>query len=229
MSTNIYKNNIKCAVFDLDGTLLNTIETITHYLNFALAKNRLPALSTEECMGFVGDGVKMLLLRAIESRGEYSDELYKKMYDDYNTAYNREPNYLTKAYGGIFEMLCELKNRGIRLAVLSNKPHVATLATIGQFFPDTFDAVFGGRDGVPLKPDPTSLLSTISALDCTPEQCLYVGDSDVDMQTARNAGVAIALGVSWGYRSSDLLSRSGADLVINHPCELAEILFTKRT
>lgn len=229
MSTNIYKSNIKCAVFDLDGTLLNTIKTITHYLNFALAKNQLLAVSEEECMGFVGDGVRMLLIRAIEARGEYSDELYKKMFEDYNTAYNREPNYLTEAYGGIIQMLSELKSEGIRLAVLSNKPHFATLATIKEFFPDTFDVVNGGRDGVPLKPDPTSLLLTISALECSPGECLYVGDSDVDMQTARNAGVAIALGVSWGYRSSDILRRSGADFIADTPSDISRLLFTKNT
>ena len=229
MSTYIYKNNIKCAVFDLDGTLLDTIKTITYYLNFALGKNGLESVSEEECMSFVGDGVRMLLLRAIEAKGEYSDELYARMYEDYNAAYNAEPHYLTEAYGGIPEMLAELKARGIRLAVLSNKPHFATRATIEKFFPDTFDIVNGGRDGVPLKPDPTSLLVTISALASSSSECAYIGDSDVDMQTAKNANTALAIGVSWGFRSRELLIESGADCIADTAADLSRLIFTKNT
>ena len=228
MTTNICKNDIKCAVFDLDGTLLNTIKTITHYLNFALANNGLGEVTPEECRGFVGNGVRMLLIRAIEARGEYTDELYARMYESYNEAYNAEPHYLTEAYEGIPEMLEGLRARGIRLAVLSNKPHIATVGTIAKFFPNTFDVVSGGREGIPLKPDPTALLSTVSALGFTPDECLYVGDSDVDMETARNAGVALGLGVSWGFRDREVLKSAGADLIIDAPSELFR-LFTKKT
>ncbi len=228
MSTNICKNAIKCTVFDLDGTLLNTIKTITHYLNFALTKNGMGEVSEEECKTFVGDGVRMLLLRAIEARGAYSDGLYARMYADYNEAYNASPHYLTEVYSGIHEMLGELKARGLRLAVLSNKPHIATVGTIDRFFPNIFDTVSGGRDGVPLKPDPTSLLATISELGYTPDECAYVGDSDVDMHTARNAGVAISLGVSWGFRDREVLESAGADVIIDSPTELLA-LFTKKT
>ena len=228
MTTNICKNDIKCAVFDLDGTLLNTIKTITHYLNFALASNGLGEVTPEECRDFVGNGVRMLLIRAIEARGEYTDELYARMYESYNKAYNAEPHYLTEAYEGIPEMLEGLRARGIRLAVLSNKPHIATVGTIAKFFPNTFDVVSGGREGIPLKPDPTALLSTVSALGFTPDECLYVGDSDVDMETARNAGVALGLGVSWGFRDREVLKSAGADLIIDAPSELFR-LFTKKT
>lgn len=229
MTTIIDKKEIKCAVFDLDGTLLNTINTITHYLNFALASNGLPTVTTEECKGFVGDGVKMLLLRAIEAKGEYKDELYARMYADYNAAYNKEPNYLTEVYGGACEMLAELKSRGMRLAVLSNKPHFATVATIERFFPGVFDLVSGGRDGVPLKPDPTSLLDTISALGCTPAECAYVGDSDVDMLTALRAGVALPIAVTWGFRSRELLYSVGGRVFAERPDELCRLIFTKST
>ncbi len=229
MSTNICKNDIKCAVFDLDGTLLNTIKTITYYLNFALTKNGLKEVSEEECMSFVGDGVRKLLLRAIEARGEYSDGLYAGMFEDYNTAYDSEPHYLTEAYRGIREMLAELKARGIRLAVLSNKPHIATLGTIEKFFGNTFDIVNGGRDGVPLKPDPASLIATIAELGFTPSECVYIGDSDVDMHTAANAGVALSVGVTWGFRSREVLLSAGAQILVNEPSEICDILFTKRT
>ena len=229
MNLLICKNNIKCAVFDLDGTLLNTIKTITHYLNFALEKNGLEGVSEAECKSFVGDGVRMLLLRAIEARAEYSDGLYVRMYEDYNSAYDAEPHYLTEAYRGIPEMLAELKARGIRLAVLSNKPHFATLKTIEKFFPDTFDIVSGGKDGVPLKPDPTALLATVSALGSSPSECAYIGDSDVDMLTAKNANTALAIGVSWGFRSRELLVESGADRIADTADDLPRLIFTKNT
>ena len=229
MTTNICKNEIKCAVFDLDGTLLNTIKTITHYLNFALSMSNLPTVSEQECGGFVGDGVRMLLLRAIEARGEYSEDLYNKMYEDYNTAYNAEPHYLTEAYDGISLMLRALRESGIRLAVLSNKPHFATLATVEKFFPDTFDAVLGGREGVPLKPDPTVLLEVIRSLGFEPSECAYIGDSDVDMLTARNAGASLAIGVSWGYRSRELLIESGADCIADTAHDISRLIFTKNT
>ena len=229
MTTNICKNEIKCAVFDLDGTLLNTIKTITHYLNFALSRSNLPTVSEQECKSFVGDGVRMLLLRAIEARGEYSEDLYKKMYEDYNTAYNAEPHYLTEVYEGVREMLHSLREGGIKLAVLSNKPHFATCATVNRFFDNSFDLILGGRDGVPLKPDPTVLLEVIRSLGFEPSECAYIGDSDVDMLTARNAGASLAIGVSWGYRSRELLVESGADCIADTAPDISRLIFTKNT
>ena len=229
MSTKICKNEIKCAVFDLDGTLLNTIKTITHYLNFALQKSGLSPVSEQECSGFVGDGVRMLILRAIEARGEYTDSLFARMLEDYNTAYDAEPHHLTEVYEGVGEMLRTLTESGVRLAVLSNKPHFATCATIERFFPDTFDVVLGGREGVPLKPNPTALIDAIASLGASPAQCAYIGDSDVDMLTARNAGVALSVGASWGYRSREVLIESGADCIADTASDLSRLIFTKNT
>ena len=229
MSTNIFKNEIICAVFDLDGTLLNTINTITHYLNFALEKNRLSTVTPEECKSFVGDGVRMLLIRAIEAVGEYTEELYERVFTDYNSAYDQNPNYLTELYPGVREMLSALREGGIRLAVLSNKPHIATIGTVEAILPGVFDIVSGGRDGVPLKPDPTSLLDTISALGFTPEECAYIGDSDVDIITASRAGVKLPIGVTWGYRSREVLISAGASTLAETPSDLFGLIFTKNT
>ena len=229
MSTNICKNEIKCAVFDLDGTLLNTINTITYYLNFALTRNGLPTVTTDECALFVGDGVKMLISRAINHVGEYTDELYGRIFADYNTSYDQNPNYLTEPYDDVREMLSELRSAGIRLAVLSNKPHIATVGTIQSILPSTFDTVTGGRDGVPLKPDPKSLLDTISALGCTPDECAYIGDSDVDVITAIRAGVRLNIGVTWGYRSRDVLKNAGAVCFADTPSDVLSLIFTKNT
>ena len=227
MSTNICKNKIKCAVFDLDGTLLNTIKTINYYLNFALVKNGLSPVGEQECKTFVGDGVKMLLVRAINARGEYSDELYDRIYEDYNSRYNASPDYLTEVYSGVLDMLKELSESGIRLAVLSNKPHIATVGTIERFFDGKFDLVLGGREGVPLKPDPTSLLDAISSLGFTPDECAYIGDSDVDVLTAKRAGVSLTVAVSWGYRTRDVLL--GADFIADMPSDVLRLIFTKNT
>ena len=227
MSTKICKNEIKCAVFDLDGTLLNTIKTITHYLNFALQKSGLSPVSEQECSGFVGDGVRMLILRAIEARGEYTDSLFARMLEDYNTAYDAEPHHLTEVYEGVGEMLRTLAESGVRLAVLSNKPHFATCATIESFFPHTFDVVLGGKEGVPLKPNPTALIDAIASLGASPAQCAYIGDSDVDIKTAANAGVDAIL-VSWGFRTAEFLCESGARVIVDTPQELqAKILNLK--
>ena len=229
MSTNIYKNEIKCAVFDLDGTLLNTIKTITHYLNFALEKNGFSTVNESRCATFVGDGVRMLICRALNEVGGYSDEAFRCVSADYNSAYDERPDFLTEAYEGVPEMLVSLKESGVRLAVLSNKPHIATVGTVKSFFPSLFDTVSGGRAGVPLKPDPTSLLDTISALGCTPEECAYIGDSDVDMITASRAGVALSIGVTWGYRSREVLTVAGAEQLADTPSDVLRLIFTKNT
>ena len=229
MTTIIDKKEIKCVVFDLDGTLLNTIKTITHYLNCALEGNGLPPVSEAECQSFVGDGARMLITRAITAVGEYSDELYSRVFEHYNAAYDSAPYYLTEAYGGLLEALSALRGQGLHLAVLSNKPHFATSAAVSHFFPDLFDVVLGGRDGVPLKPDPTSLLDTISLLGCTPDECAYVGDSDVDMLTAVRAGVALPIAVTWGFRSREVLYSAGGRAFADTPGELCELIFTKNT
>lgn len=213
------KREIKCAVFDLDGTLLNTLSTIHYYLNLTLEKYNLPLVSLDETRAMVGDGARLLISRAM-GEAAADRELYDRVFADYNAAYNADPYYLTEPYDGIPELLGRLLGQGITLAVLSNKPDIAVKLAVEHFFPSTFTAVQGGVDGTPLKPDPTALLNMLSALGFTPDETTYIGDSEPDVLTAKNAGVAFPIAVTWGFRTADQLVSAGATNLINHPSEI---------
>lgn len=213
------KRNIKCAVFDLDGTLLNTLDTIHHYLNLTLEKYNLPHVSLDETRAMVGDGARLLISRAM-GEAAADRELYDRVFRDYNAAYNADPYYLTEPYDGIPELLGRLLGQGITLAVLSNKPDTAVKLAVEHFFSGLFTAVQGGVDTTPLKPDPTALLNMLSALGFTPDETAYIGDSEPDVLTAKNAGVAFPIAVTWGFRTSEQLVSAGATKLINHPSEI---------
>lgn len=219
MTTKPDKNNIKCLVFDLDGTLLDTIKTINYYLNRALAHHNLPSVSEAETMSFVGDGARKLIERAIDRVGA-DKGLFDSIFTTYNREYNADPYYLTEAYEGITELLRTLKALGYRLAVLSNKPDFAVKATVIRFFPETFDIVRGGIEGVPLKPDPTALWEIISNLGFDLSEVAYIGDSEVDVLTAKNAEISNGIFVTWGFRDPDALISAGGECLIDHPSEL---------
>ncbi|MBO7197002.1 MAG: HAD family hydrolase [Clostridia bacterium] len=217
MTTNI--NKIKCAVFDLDGTLLNTIKTINHYLNLALSEHGLGSVSEADCMSFVGDGAVKLIERALARVG-VDNSLFDRVYKTYNDAYNASPYYLTTVYEGITELLSALKSRGIKLAVLSNKPDFAVCKAVDKFLPDTFDIIHGGRDGIPLKPAPDSLFEILNDLGVTPIETAYIGDSEPDVLTAKNANIALPIFVSWGFRSVEQLTFAGAEILVDNPMEI---------
>lgn len=221
MSINICKTTIKCAVFDLDGTLLNTIKTITHYLNLTLNSFGLPTVSEQDAMSFVGDGAVKLIERTLKHVGA-DESFFDKVYKAYNRAYNASPYYLTEPYEGIPELLSVLKSRGIRLAVLSNKPDFAVKAAAEHFLPCCFDLVFGGRDGVPLKPCPDALFDILRELSATPEQTAYIGDSEPDVQTAKNAGVALPIFVTYGFRTEEQLLAVGAVNLVDTPDKITD-------
>ena len=225
MSTLDYKN-IECAVFDLDGTLLNTIKTINYYLNFALSKNGLGHIDESSCMSFVGDGAAKLIHRALDRLGADDEITFASVFRDYNEAYDADPYYLTEAYDGIGEMLAGLKRAGIKIAVLSNKPDFATRSAVSHFFGDAFSFVAGARSGVALKPDPEALLSILSQLNVDPSRAAYIGDSDQDILTARNAGVGVSISVNWGFRSREHLLSFGAERIVDGPKEILEIIKT---
>ena len=223
MTTKLNKDTIKCAVFDLDGTLLNTIKTINYYLNLTLSTYGLGSVSEEDTMCFVGDGATKLIERALDRVGADSS-LFDSVYKTYNEAYNSSPYYLTEVYDGIPELLSTLKEKGIRLAVLSNKPDFAVKATIGKFLPDTFDIVRGGVDGVPLKPSPDALFEILREFGFTPDETAYIGDSEPDVLTAQNAGIKNGIFVTYGFRTADQLINSGAKQIVDRPQEIINIL-----
>ncbi len=223
MTTKLNKDTIKCAVFDLDGTLLNTIKTINYYLNLTLSTYGLGSVSEEDTMRFVGDGATKLIERALDRVGADSS-LFDSVYKTYNEAYNSSPYYLTEVYEGIPELLSTLKGKGIRLAVLSNKPDFAVKATIGKFLPDTFDIVSGGVDGVPLKPSPDALFEILREFGFTPDETAYIGDSEPDVLTAQNAGIKNGIFVTYGFRTADQLRSVGAEILVNKAFDVIDYI-----
>ena len=213
----------KTILFDLDGTLLNTLKTITHYVNRSLREIGADTISEETCRTMVGKGARNLLERALEEvNREVAD--FEAFFADYDRAYNAAPDYLTEPYAGICEILSVLKEKGMQIAVLSNKPEGAVRPLVEHFFGETVSAVFGGKDGVPLKPHPDAIAPVLAALLLSAEETAFIGDSGVDMQTAKNYGAAIGIGVTWGYRDAEELLSSGADALAHKPNEILSAL-----
>ena len=215
---------IKLCIFDLDGTVLDTVGTIAYYGNLALSQHGVESIPVKEYNYLAGKGAANLVRGMLEFRGVYSDELYEKVFLDYNTAYNADVSYGTTVFEGLREVLDDIKSRGIRLAIVSNKPHFAAQTVINKLLGEGyFDFVTGQIPGVALKPDPTAVLDVMERFAVTREECLYVGDTGVDMQTGKRAGMR-TVGVLWGFRGREELMRDGADVLISQPMELLECL-----
>ena len=218
---------VKACIFDLDGTLLETLSQISYYLNEMLKRYGIEEIKIEKIKEFVGAGAKNLLTRALNYRGkseERDPELYSEFYKDYLELYNSDVEFMVKPYDGICESLELIKSKGISLAVLSNKPHSSVEPMISKFFPGLFDIADGAMDGVPLKPDPTPLLSVCERLGVLPSETLYFGDSDIDMITGKAYGAGKTVGVSWGFRSAAVLKENGADIILDNPREVWELV-----
>lgn len=204
----------EAVIFDLDGTLLNTLADLQAATNAALALRGLPTRTIEEVRNFVGNGIRNLIKRAMPEGS--TDEEIDSALADFKAYYADHLHDRTTPYDGIPELIAELKGRGIRLAVLSNKVDSASRTLAQHFFPDTFDEIFGERTGIPRKPDPTSCRLVMDALGVSAQETLYVGDSGVDMQTAKNASL-YAVGVTWGFRTREILTENGADALVDEP------------
>ena len=218
---------IKAVVFDLDGTILNTITTITHFVNQTLQKHGISSINTTECKRFIGDGAKKLIERSVNSKGVFDISLTENILIEYNSSYDADPYYLTEKYEGIDELLLELKSRDIKLGVISNKPNPTTISAVKHFYPDLFDVVIGGQVGVPLKPSVEAAELMMRALYVRANEIIYVGDSGVDMKFGKAFGAAYTLGVLWGFRDEAELVLSGADYVFNNSLELKKFILEK--
>ena len=216
---------IKSVVFDLDGTLLNTINSIKHYLNRALAENGLETVDEETVKILAGKGAKDLIQKGFKNGGIIlSEEELNEKTAIYVADYDKDPCYLTEVYDGIREMVSALKEKGIKIAILSNKPNSSVNYIVPKFFGEGFfDKVLGATEDLPRKPNPEALFEILKELDSNPEECLFVGDSGVDMETGKNAG-ALACGVLWGFRGLEELKTSGADYIVSHPSEILDII-----
>lgn len=215
---------IKSVIFDLDGTLLDTLDDIHNVVNRVLQLNGLPSRTVLEVKDAVGRGVTELVRRLFPS-GELSSQKVEKVASDIRGTFLEHGTVLTKPYRGVEEMLDTLANRGIPLAVLTNKPQASADKAVAVYLPDVpFMTVQGDVPGFPTKPEAEIAMEVVRKLRTLPEETLMVGDSDVDMDTAKNGGL-IAVGVSWGFRSVELLLEHGADVIVNDPMEVCELVF----
>lgn len=213
---------IKVCVFDLDGTVMDTLESIAYFVNTTMEKMNLPNIETEKFKYFVGEGRTVLLERSLSHNNAYSPENLQKATEIYDSAYEQNFMHLTKPFDGIKEELLKIKNMGIEIAVLSNKPHNVTQAIIKETFGDDFFAeILGQRDDVRKKPAPDGLLAIIKDFGAKPEESFMIGDTDVDMQTAHNAG-AHSMGVLWGFRTREELEENGAEIIVDDVKNLAK-------
>ncbi len=215
---------VKLVIFDLDGTLLDTIGDLAVACNAVLAVRGLPQHSCEAYAEFVGNGIARLVERALPEplRNPLTVEAARR---DFVAYYTDHIDIYTRPYEGIAELVAELRRRGIRLAVASNKFQTGTEKLVRRFFPEAdFAAVFGQRPGVPLKPDPAVDREILHRTGTGPGEALHVGDSAVDMRTARAAGIR-SVGVTWGFRAREELVGAGADALIDRPQELLNLLF----
>ena len=211
---------IKACIFDLDGTLLNTLSTIGGYLNRVLEEEGISPFPLERYKTFVGNGARTLVRRALEAADALTEEREARVFARYTRLYDSAPNAGTAPYEGVMALLTALKERGVKVAVLSNKPDFATRSVVESFFGDLVAVAHGGREGIPLKPAPDGALALLEELSVTAEECLYVGDTGVDMDTAREAGL-FGIGVTWGFRERAELESHGAKAIIDHPSELS--------
>ena len=212
--------NFKAVIFDLDGTLINSIEDLADSCNEMLMAYDLPVHTVEEYKYFVGNGVPKLVERALTAEAAEDKAFYDKALAKFREIYNGRVLNKTRAYSGIRETLAKLMEKEIPMAVCTNKPMEAAKAIINILFePGTFEIVIGDRPGYPRKPDPTTVLDITRKLGVTPEQVVYLGDSGVDMQTAVNAGF-FPVGVLWGFRKKEELLADGAKLLIEKPTDL---------
>ena len=207
------------VVFDLDGTLVNSIVDLGNAVNYALKEYNLPLHPMDDYYNFVGNGMEDLVRKSMGDKGS-DDELYLKVRKAFNGYYNVHSNDNTVAYEGVPELLSDLKSKGIKTAVLTNKAHEYVGEILSKCFPDfTFDLYVGQQKGVERKPHPQSFELLLKELDVKKQDCLYIGDSEVDVKTALNAKVDL-VAVTWGYRSVEILKNAGAKILVNSPKEI---------
>ncbi|MBN1846303.1 MAG: HAD-IA family hydrolase [Sedimentisphaerales bacterium] len=215
------RNGKQAVVFDLDGTLVDTLRDIAGSVNVALRRYQQPGHPVESYRRRVGDGNRVLIQRSLAADKQHLLEAVLQMQLDY---YAGHFCVFSRPYPGIEPLLAALKERGLKLAVLSNKPDRFLRPLMGALFGEgLFDILQGQIPDVPLKPDPTSVLAVLARLGVSPDRAVYVGDSGVDMQTARRAGL-FAVGAGWGFRDRDELEQNGAQAWIERPGQLLELV-----
>lgn len=213
------------AIFDLDGTLLDTIQDLCNACNHALAHFGYETHDVEACKYFVGSGIYKLIERALpeDARDEANVLKVKAVFDEY---YGMHSEDYTKPYEGIQEMLTTLKEKGIKCAVLTNKAQAYAEQLVKRQFGNLVEVVIGQREGIPTKPNPIGIHKLLTKFDIPKANCIYMGDSDIDMLTANNAAVT-SVGVIWGFRTKEELQKAGAHYLVENPSQLEAIILGK--
>ncbi|MGP1438728.1 MAG: HAD family hydrolase [Treponema sp.] len=213
----------KLCIFDLDGTLTNTLASIAYFLNEELKKYDIPLITEDEVKIFTGDGAYTLVDRVLKKNKIDDPSLLKNILASYVSKYDADYLYLCKLYPGIKETIDQLKKRNIAVACLTNKPHQTAVSIISNFFGDSFSIVWGQREGFPIKPNPSGAFEIMKKLKLEAKDTLYIGDTKTDVLTGKGAE-CFTIGVLWGFRDKAELEQAGADAIISQPNELLDFL-----
>ena len=215
---------MKACIFDLDGTLTNTLESMTYSVNLTLKEMGLSQITKDQCRMFVGNGARVLIEESLKVSGDPKASRIEEGMKIYGRIFDQNCTYHVTPYEGIPEMLKALKDRGIHLAVLSNKPDRQTVKVVKEIFGDNiFDYAQGQKEGIRRKPAPDGVWYLMEQMQVSKEECLYIGDSEVDAATGKNAGLK-TIGVLWGFRDRKTLETAGADHLIERPEELLQFV-----
>ena len=215
---------MKACIFDLDGTLTNTLGSMTYSVNLTLEEMGLSKITKDQCRLFVGNGARVLMEKSLKAAGDTDASRIEEGMEIYGRIFDQNCTYHVTPYEGIPEMLKALKDKGIQLAVLSNKPDRQTVKVVKAIFgEELFDYAQGQKEGIRRKPEPDGVWYLMEQMHVSKEECLYIGDSEVDAATGRNAGLK-TIGVLWGFRDRKTLETAGADDLIDRPDELLQFV-----
>lgn len=208
-------------VFDMDGTILDTLEDLKNSMNYTLKLHNMPERTLDEIRSFVGNGIRKLIERAVAD--ETSDTKIEEIHKDFMTHYEVHCADFTKPYDGVNVLIKELRNRGCKTAVVSNKADTAVQELCVQYFPGLFDLAIGERPEIAKKPAPDMVNLALEQLQVSKENAVYIGDSDVDVATAKNSGLDM-IAVDWGFRTREFLKEQGAETIVSKPEEILELV-----
>lgn len=211
----------KAVIFDMDGTILNTLEDLKNATNYSLRQFGMQERSLEEVRMFVGNGIRKLVERAVPAGT--SEEKIAQVFDVFLEYYEIHSADNTSPYPGILELVEKLKKSGIKTAVSTNKADVPAQELGREYFNGIFDLIVGQQDGLKVKPAPDSVNKILSILDIQKKDAIYIGDSDVDVQTAKNSGLDF-IGVSWGFRGREFLEKNGAKNIVDNTNEILDLV-----
>lgn len=211
----------KAVIFDMDGTILNTLEDLKNATNYSLRQFGMPERSLEEVRMFVGNGIRKLVERAVPAGT--SEEKIAQVFDVFLEYYEIHSADNTSPYPGILELVEKLKKSGIKTAVSTNKADVPAQELGREYFNGIFDLIVGQQVGLKVKPAPDSVNKILSILDIQKKDAIYIGDSDVDVQTAKNSGLDF-IGVSWGFRGREFLEKNGAKNIVDNANEILDLV-----